>query len=122
MVDPTTGAAPDWVPTPTVVTRKIPGGTVVRRYSLGRGQDTLELSVEVETTADAVALRALVGTSGSLTLPHARYDNADYGTGTGYPDGRVYRTQTVYLAAIGASAITIRQTVRLTLSFERQPQ
>jgi hypothetical protein len=121
-VGPTSGEAPDWLPAPNIIAHKIPGGPLTRRYDIGRGPDTLSLDVEVDSTADAAALRALVGTAGTLTLPAARYDDGDYGTAAGYPDGKAYRTQTALLVSVDASAITIRQTVRLSLSFERDAQ
>jgi hypothetical protein len=110
--------APGWTANPVVVARQIFGGTTYRQH-VSQAPDTLTLRVEVEDETRGEHLRALVGTFGSLVLPHNPYAasgtyEARHGTG--------YRTQTgIFLASAESEGLHPRtRCERLTLTFERE--
>lgn len=58
----------DWEPSVSVVERHVPGSDRNVAQVLGRGADTLALSIELESTAELNALRALLGQEDTLIL------------------------------------------------------
>lgn len=109
--------SPDWQSHPRIVVDQIPGGGVDRQ-NIGYDPDSLTLTVEVESAADAEILRTLVGTESTLTLPDLQYGAGDGSVSAVH--GTAYRTYTsVFLAAAVPEGGTIRNSFWFSCTFEK---